>query len=185
MGYLLVDRKVLEDKGIKYFETMPDGRAIADFNMLKVLGSIDNLEVVATTNELHQKIDAQVKSGIYEPEPLPEEIVPEQDTEGEAQVQDPNTEGDVNHPLEGQEESPLEPHPEAPTEGLEGDSTGQQEDAPLEEQQGDATLEEQKEPSPTDEESAQTEQEMPKAEKLTSEESEKTESEIVSKGGKK
>ena len=74
MGYLLVKPEVLEDKGIKYFETLPDGRAIADFSMLKVLGSIENVEVVATTDELRKKVEMQIQSGMYDkPEPLPDE----------------------------------------------------------------------------------------------------------------
>ena len=60
MAYILVDPKVLESKGISY-EKMPDGRAIAETNILKVLGSISNVEFVSTTKELNDMVEAQKK----------------------------------------------------------------------------------------------------------------------------
>lgn len=66
MGYLLVKPEVLESKGIKYFERMPDGRAIADFSMLRVIGSVGDVQIVSSAEELKKMIEDQKASGQYE-----------------------------------------------------------------------------------------------------------------------
>lgn len=54
MGYLLVDSNKLKEKGIEYFETLPDGRGIVDFSKLRVLGSISDVQVVSTAAEIEK-----------------------------------------------------------------------------------------------------------------------------------
>lgn len=66
MGYLLVKPEVLESKGIRYFERMPDGRAIADFSMLRVIGSVGDVQIVSSAEELKKMIEEQKDSGQYE-----------------------------------------------------------------------------------------------------------------------
>lgn len=65
MGYLLVKPEVLESKGIRYFERMPDGRAIADFSMLRVIGSVGDVQIVSSAEELKKMIEEQKSSGQY------------------------------------------------------------------------------------------------------------------------
>lgn len=72
MGYLLVKPEVLESKGIKYFERMPDGRAIADFSMLRVIGSVGDVQIVSSAEELKKMIEEQKSSGQYVTEENPE-----------------------------------------------------------------------------------------------------------------
>lgn len=73
MGYLLVDPLILEEKGIKYFERIPDGRGIVDFGMLRVLGSVSNVQIVGSKEELDEIIKEQKNSGVYDtPTILPE-----------------------------------------------------------------------------------------------------------------
>lgn len=66
MGYLLVKPEVLELKGINYFERMPDGRAIADFSMLRVIGSVGDVQIVSSAEELKKMIEEQKNSGLYD-----------------------------------------------------------------------------------------------------------------------
>lgn len=66
MGYLLVKPEVLESKGIKYFERIPDGRAIADFSMLRVIGSVGDVQIVSSAEELKKMIEEQKNSGLYD-----------------------------------------------------------------------------------------------------------------------
>ena len=66
MGYLLVKPEVLESKGIKYFERMPDGRAIAAFSLLRVIGSVGDVQIVSSAEELKKMIEEQKDSGQYE-----------------------------------------------------------------------------------------------------------------------
>lgn len=88
MGYILIAPEKAREKGLEYFETLPDGRAILDFSYLKVLGSMGQVEVVGSASELNALIDAQRKSGLYDapadgtgegtvvvPEEIPEETV--------------------------------------------------------------------------------------------------------------
>lgn len=65
MGYLLIDARIAQEKGLKYFEKMPDGRAIMDLGMIRVLGSMSNVEIVANVKELKAKIQQQKDSGLY------------------------------------------------------------------------------------------------------------------------
>lgn len=57
--------EVLESKGIRYFERMPDGRAIADFSMLRVIGSVGDVQIVSSAEELKKMIEEQKSSGQY------------------------------------------------------------------------------------------------------------------------
>lgn len=66
MGYILIDPEKAREKGLEYFETLPDGRAVLDFSYLKVLGSMGQVEVVGSASELNALIDGQKKSGLYD-----------------------------------------------------------------------------------------------------------------------
>lgn len=93
MGYLLVKPEVLESKGIRYFERIPDGRGIVDFSMLRVIGSVESVQIVGSKRELDNLVLEQKESGLYDtPTILPE-------TGGE-------TEADGGQVTEGQEQSP-------------------------------------------------------------------------------
>lgn len=73
MGYLLVKQEVLESKGIQYFERIPDGRGIVDFSMLRVIGSVDSVQIIGSKRELDKLVQEQKKSGLYDtPTILPE-----------------------------------------------------------------------------------------------------------------
>lgn len=73
MGYLLVAPDVLEAKGIKYYERIPDGRGIVDFTMLRVIGSVESVQIVGSKKELDKFILEQKESGMYDtPTILPE-----------------------------------------------------------------------------------------------------------------
>lgn len=73
MGYLLVNQEVLENKGIEYYECIPDGRGIVDFSMIRVLGSVPNVQIVSSKAELEKIIAEQEASGKYDrPTILPE-----------------------------------------------------------------------------------------------------------------
>lgn len=65
MGYLLIDATIAQEKGLKHFEKMPDGRAIMDIGMIRVLGSMADVEIVANIKELKAKIKEQKDSGLY------------------------------------------------------------------------------------------------------------------------
>lgn len=81
MGYLLVKPEVLESKGIRYFERMPDGRAIADFSMLRVIGSVGDVQIVSSAEELKKMIEEQKSSGQYVTEENPESGTEETDVD--------------------------------------------------------------------------------------------------------
>lgn len=73
MGYLLVTPDVLDAKGIKYYERIPDGRGIVDFTMIRVIGSVENVQIVGSKKELDKIILEQKSSGLYDiPTILPE-----------------------------------------------------------------------------------------------------------------
>lgn len=73
MGYLLVAPDVLDAKGIKYYERIPDGRGIVDFSMLRVIGSVEIVQIVGSKRELDKIILEQKESGLYDtPTILPE-----------------------------------------------------------------------------------------------------------------
>lgn len=65
MGYILLNAEKLKEKGIRNFELMPDGRAIADFSMLRVIGSMTDVEIVSTAEEMLSMIKEQEESGKY------------------------------------------------------------------------------------------------------------------------
>lgn len=69
MGYILVQPEVLRAKGINYFETIPDGRAIAEMRMLKVLGSMSQVDIISSAKELKKLIADQIAAGINTPSP--------------------------------------------------------------------------------------------------------------------
>lgn len=73
MGYLLVDPLVLREKGINYFETIPDGRGIVDFGMIRVLGSVASVQVVGSKAELDRIINEQKEACLHDmPTVIPE-----------------------------------------------------------------------------------------------------------------
>lgn len=73
MGYLLVAPDVLDTKGIKYYERIPDGRGIVDFTMLRVIGSVESVQIVGSKKELDKLILEQKGSGMFDtPTTLPE-----------------------------------------------------------------------------------------------------------------
>lgn len=73
MGYLIVKPEVLENKGIQYFERIPDGRGIVDFSMLRVIGSVDSIQIIGSKRELDKLVQEQKESGLYDtPTILPE-----------------------------------------------------------------------------------------------------------------
>lgn len=73
MGYLLVAPDVLDTKGIKYYERIPDGRGIVDFTMLRVIGSVESVQIVGSKKELDKLILEQKESGMFDtPTILPE-----------------------------------------------------------------------------------------------------------------
>ena len=93
MGYLLVNPDVLENKGIQYFERIPDGRGIVDFSMLRVIGSVDNVQIVGTKRELDKLVQEQKESGLYDTPTIMPEVDGGQVTESgevkDAQEQSP------------------------------------------------------------------------------------------------
>lgn len=73
MGYLLVAPDVLDAKGVKYYERIPDGRGIVDFTMLRVIGSVESVQIVGSKKELDKLILEQKESGMFDtPTILPE-----------------------------------------------------------------------------------------------------------------
>ena len=73
MGYLLVTPDVLDSKGIKYYERIPDGRGLVDFTMIRVIGSVENVQIVGSKKELDKLILEQKESGMFDkPTILPE-----------------------------------------------------------------------------------------------------------------
>lgn len=100
MGYLLVSPDVLDAKGVKYYNRIPDGRGIVDFTMLRVIGSVENVQIVGSKKELDKLVLEQKESGMYDtPTILPElggELVADTTTvdesvEDEVIVEDGNT----------------------------------------------------------------------------------------------
>lgn len=95
MGYLLIAPNILEEKGIKYFERVPDGRGIVDFSLLRLLGNLESVQVVSSKKDLDTLIREQEQSGLYDkPTTLPElggEIVGEEEFIDEGFSVDPNT----------------------------------------------------------------------------------------------
>lgn len=101
MGYLLVDPEVLESKGIQYFERIPDGRGIVDFSMLRVIGSVDNVQIVGTKRELDKLVREQKESGLYDTPTILPEVDGGQVTESgemtDAQEQSPEPPAEENN----------------------------------------------------------------------------------------
>lgn len=103
MGYILIKSDVAKEKGFKYYEKMPDGRAIMDFGMLRVLGSVSDVEIVATLKELKAKIKEQEESGIYNEEIIEEGAVADAATP-EEETSDTTTQEDTTEAAEPTEE---------------------------------------------------------------------------------
>ena len=78
MAYILVQPEVLREKGLDFFETMPGGRAIAETNILKVIGSVKEVEFVSTTEELNEIIKREKEELKKKAENEPAEVVPEE-----------------------------------------------------------------------------------------------------------
>lgn len=78
MGYILIEPDTARAKGLEYFETLPDGRAILDFSYLKVLGSMGQVEVIGSASELQTLIKEQKTSGLYD---IPEDKLIEETIE--------------------------------------------------------------------------------------------------------
>lgn len=95
MGYLLVAPDVLDTKGIKYYERIPDGRGIVDFTMLRVIGSVESVQIVGSKKELDKLILEQKESGMFDtPTILPElggELVAEETPVDEGFSVNPDT----------------------------------------------------------------------------------------------
>lgn len=52
MSYILVKPEVLEKIGMKHFNRMPDGRAIADVSTIRMLSDVENVQLVSSDEEL-------------------------------------------------------------------------------------------------------------------------------------
>lgn len=88
MGYILVQPEVLLAKGINYFETIPDGRAIAEMRMLKVLGSITSVDIISSSVELKKLIADQIAAGITPPVPEDERLTDDIPSSGDIENDD-------------------------------------------------------------------------------------------------
>lgn len=82
MGYLIVKPEVLENKGIQYFERIPDGRGIVDFSMLRVIGSVDSVQIIGSKRELDKLVQEQKESGPYDTPTILPEIEGSEEVEG-------------------------------------------------------------------------------------------------------
>lgn len=82
MGYLIVKPEVLENKGIQYFERIPDGRGIVDFSMLRVIGSVDSVQIIGSKRELDKLVQEQKESGLYDTLTILPEIEGSEEVEG-------------------------------------------------------------------------------------------------------
>lgn len=69
--YILIKPEQVKRRG--FYETMPDGRAILPFSDLKMLGTVKDVDVIATSRELKSLIKEQKDSGLYD---KPEEVDP-------------------------------------------------------------------------------------------------------------
>lgn len=69
--YALIDlTKVKSVRSGKYYETIPDGRAIVPFSDLRAFGTLENVDLVATATELKQLIEKQKEQGLTSGIPL-------------------------------------------------------------------------------------------------------------------
>ncbi len=117
MGYVLIKPEVLKEKGVENFDTMPDGRAIVDFSMLCVLGSIDQVEIVSTANEMLEKIRIQKESGVYDKKPVEEQPLVDVEDEDNAVTDGSIPQAEI---IPGTETAPeKEPAPVVPEAGAE------------------------------------------------------------------
>lgn len=115
----MISAEVAAAKGLKYFETMPDGRAILDFGMLRVLGSVAEVELVGSSKALKEMIKEQEASGLYN-QPEVEDTTVADDTvtdNGEVADNGESTEGEaVVETEEPASEEPAEDETVAETE---------------------------------------------------------------------
>lgn len=69
--YALIDlAKVKKVRSGKFYETLPDGRAIVRLSELRAFGTLENVDIVATATELKQLIEKQKEQGITPGIPL-------------------------------------------------------------------------------------------------------------------
>lgn len=69
--YALIDlAKVKKVRSGKFYETLPDGRAIVPFSELRAFGTLEKVDIVATALELKQLIEKQKEQGITPGIPL-------------------------------------------------------------------------------------------------------------------
>lgn len=60
--YILVKKEFVPDNG-RFHETMPDGRLILDISEFKMLGSVPEMQTVATKKELDAIIAGMAETG--------------------------------------------------------------------------------------------------------------------------
>lgn len=104
--YALIDlKKVREVRSSRFYETIPDGRAIVPLSELRAFGTLENVDIVATANELKKLIEKQKEQGVVPPQ----EVMPEEGTMTEGTV--------VEQPKEEEQLPPVEELPlvEEPT----------------------------------------------------------------------
>lgn len=88
MGYILVQPEVLLSKGINHFQTIPDGRAIAEMRMLKVLGSLSSVDIISSSSELKRLIENQKAAGIGQETEVTEDMTVVDESQAEEVVTD-------------------------------------------------------------------------------------------------
>lgn len=71
-----------------FYETLPDGRAILPFSALKMLGSVQNVDIISSAREVKELIRAQKESGQFDKPDIPEkeETVTQPGTEPETET---------------------------------------------------------------------------------------------------
>lgn len=90
--YALIDlAKVKKVRSGKFYETLPDGRAIVPFSELRAFGTLENVGIVATALELKQLIEKQKEQGLTPGIPLEDTAT----QNGEKNPEDTQTDGTV------------------------------------------------------------------------------------------
>ena len=107
--YALIDlTKVKSVRSWKYYETIPDGRAIVPFSDLRAFGTLENVDLVATATELKQFIEKQKEQGLISGIPLEDTATQNGEKNPENSQTDGTTSGEGNTELgetEGSTES--------------------------------------------------------------------------------
>lgn len=88
--YALIDlKKVREVRSSRFYETIPDGRAIVPLSELRAFGTLENVDIVATANELKKLIEKQKEQGVVPPQEIvPGDVSEEQPPKEEEQQTD-------------------------------------------------------------------------------------------------